>query len=159
MLHVQNILRPSFYFTAMVIIAAACGLVPQSLCSFTGTLAGGPGSFSPILKHLELSESRDRVVITRIRDRLCWREKCLLCSHNQLAFSFFSEIWHLVRNNSNCFFFPFFSFFMSDRLSECWSCRTQWRKGWWVGLFLCNYIISYAVNGTNITALMWDNAI
>lgn len=52
MLHVQNILHPSFYFTAVVIIAAASGLVPQSLCSLTGTLAGGPGSLSPILKHL-----------------------------------------------------------------------------------------------------------
>lgn len=67
MLHVQNILHPSFYFTAVVIIAAASGLVPQSLCSLTGTLAGGPGSLSPFLKHLELPESRDRAVITRIR--------------------------------------------------------------------------------------------
>ncbi len=70
LLHVQTILHPSFYFTAVVIMAAACGLVPQSLCTLTGTLAGGPGSLSPILEHLELPESRDRAVITRIRHRL-----------------------------------------------------------------------------------------
>jgi len=70
MLHVQNILHPSFYFTAMVIIAAASGLVPQSLCSLTGTLAGGPGSLSPVLKHLVLSECQGRAVITRIRQIL-----------------------------------------------------------------------------------------
>ncbi len=70
MLHVQTILHPSFYFTAVVIMAAACGQVPQSLCTLTGTLAGGPGSLSPILGHLDLSESRDSAVIIRIRNRL-----------------------------------------------------------------------------------------
>lgn len=70
LLHVQTILHPSFYFTAVLIMTAACGLVPQSLCTLTGTFAGGPGSLSPILEHLELPESRDSAVIARIRHRL-----------------------------------------------------------------------------------------
>lgn len=110
LLHVQNILHPSFYFTAAVIITAASGLVPQSLCSLTGTRAGGPGSLSPILKHLVLSESQARAVITRIRQILRWQEKCLLCTcrsilvSSRLAFSLFSEVWHLCHNSSILFF-------------------------------------------------------
>lgn len=156
MLHVQNILHPSFYFTAVVIIAAASGLVLQSLCSLTGTLAGGPGSLSPILKHLVLSESQDRAVITRIRQILRWREKCLLCScrsilvSSRLAFSLFSEVWHLFHNSS----ILFFSFILQ--------CVTDFLNAGPVGrnkdgeFFL---FISCVVNGSDINTLMWDKAI
>ncbi len=148
-------------------MAAACGLVPQSLCTLTGTLAGGPGSLSPILEHLELPESRDRAVITRIRHRLRWREKCLLYALI-VGWHFPSfqkcDIWFITIQFS--FFFLLFSlhfnfFFLltfdTDFLNAGPVGRNEEEDGELD--FFVQYIISYSVNGTDIKAQMWDNAI